>query len=71
LGHIRDRVPIQRITNRPKIGTLRAKWLTKLEEEEDLGILTRFKERHIKGCYNAAIKRYFLTDTPYTLKGLY
>ena len=45
--------------------------LYKLEEEEDLGILTRFKERHTKGCYNAVIKRYFLTSKPYTLKDLY
>ena len=41
------------------MGILRAKWLTKLEEEEDLEILTRFKERHIKGCYDIVIKRYF------------
>jgi len=27
-----------------RVGILRAKWLTKLENEEDLGILTRFKE---------------------------
>ena len=62
---------MRRITNRPKIGTLRAKWLTKLEQEEDLGILTRFKERYIKGCYNAAIRRYFFTDRPYILRELY
>jgi hypothetical protein len=51
----------------PRIGILRAKWLTKLEEEEDLGIPIRFKERYIKGCYNAVITRYFLTDTLYIL----
>jgi hypothetical protein len=45
----------------------RAKWLNKLEDKEDLGILTRFKERYIKGCYNTAIIRYFLTDKLYTL----
>jgi len=28
----------------PRVNIPRAKWLTKLEEEEDLGILTRFKE---------------------------
>jgi len=71
LGRIRDRALIRRITNRPKIGILRAKWLTELEEEEDLGILTRFKERHIKGYYNAVMRRYFLMDEPYILKGLY
>jgi len=39
----------------------------KLEQEEDLDILTRFEERHTKGCYNAAIIRYFLIDRLYTL----
>jgi len=71
LGYIRDRALIQKITNRPRIGTLRAKWLTKLEQEEDLGILTRFKERYIKGCHDIAIRRYFLINKLYTLKGLY
>jgi len=64
-------VLVRRITNRLKIGTLRAKWLTKLEEEEDLGILARFKERYTKGYYNAVIRRYFLIDELYILKGLY
>ena len=49
------------------MGTLRVKWLTKLEEEEDLEILTRFKERHIKGYYNVVIIRYFLIDELYIL----
>jgi len=53
------------------MGTLRAKWLTKLEQEKDLGIPTRFKERHTKGYHDAVIKRYFFTDEPYILKGLY
>jgi len=44
LGRIKDKVLVRRITNRPRAGILRAKWLTKLEDKEDLGILTRFKE---------------------------
>ena len=36
---------------------LRVKWLTKLEEDKDLGILIRFKERHTKGCYNAVWRK--------------
>ena len=32
----------QKVTNRPKVGIPRAKWLTELKEEENLGILTRF-----------------------------
>jgi len=31
LGYIRDRAPIQRVTNRLSTGTPRAKWLNKLE----------------------------------------
>ena len=50
---------------------LKVKWLNKLEQEEDLGIPTRFKERHIKGCYDAVMTRYFLTDRLYTLNQLY
>ena len=49
----------------------RVKQLDKLEQEEDLGILTRFKERYTKGCYNIVIIRYFLTDKLYTLNQLY
>jgi len=67
----RKKTPIQKVINRLKAGTPRAKWLIKLEEEENLGILTRFQERHIKGCYEAAIKRYFLIDRLYILSKLY
>jgi len=67
VGRIRDRALVRRITNRPRVGILRAKWITKLENEEDLGIPIRFKERYIKGCYNIVIRRYFFTDKPYIL----
>ena len=50
---------------------LRVKWLTKLEEDQDLEILTRFKERYTKGYYNAVIKTYFLIDRLYNLIKLY
>ena len=50
---------------------LKVKWLTKLEEDKDLEILTRFKEQYTKGYYNAVIKRYFLIDRLYTLIKLY
>ena len=50
---------------------IRAKQLNKLEQEEDLGILTRFVERHTKDYSDAAIKRYFLIDRLYTLIELY
>jgi len=71
LNYRRDRVPVRRITNRLSTGTPRVKWLDKLEQEEDLDIPTRFKERHTKGCYNIAMIRYFLIDRLYTLNQLY
>jgi len=71
LDCFRKKTPIQKVINRLKAGIPRAKWLTELEEEENLGILTRFQERYIKGCYKVVIKRYFLTDRLYTLSKLY
>jgi len=50
---------------------LRVKWLTKLENKEDLGILTKFKERYTKGYNNAVIVIYFFKDRLYTLIELY
>jgi hypothetical protein len=49
----------------------RVKWLNELEDEEDLGILTRFEERYIKGYHDAVMMRYFFIDKPYTLTQLY
>ena len=49
----------------------RVKWLNKLEEEENVGVLTRFVERHTKGYNKAVIKRYFLKDRLYILIELY
>jgi hypothetical protein len=62
-----NKAPIRRVTNRPRVNIPRAKWLTELEEEEDLGILTRFEERYTKGYYDAVLTRYFLIDRLYTL----
>jgi hypothetical protein len=45
----------------------RVKWLNKLEDKEDLGILTRFKEYYIKSYYEVVIIRYFLINKPYIL----
>jgi len=65
------KIALKKVTNRPKIGTLRVKWLKELEQEKDLGVLTRFKERYIKGRYKAVITKYFLMDRLYTLIELY
>jgi len=64
LGRIKKGTYI-RITNSLKVGILRAKWLTKLEDKENLGILTRFKERYTKGYNNAVMVTYFLKDKLY------
>ena len=53
--------------NKPRAGMPRAKQLNKLENKEDLGILTRFEERYIKGYYNIVIIRYFFMDELYIL----
>ena len=50
---------------------LRVKQLNKLEEEENIGVLTRFVERYTKGYNKVVIKRYFLKDRLYTLIELY
>jgi hypothetical protein len=68
---VKGKTPIQRITNRPRAGTLRVKWLDELEEEENVGVLTRFAERYTKGCDKVVIKRYFLKDRLYILIELY
>ena len=44
VGYQRAKKPIYRVTNRPRAGILKVKWLTKLEQDKDLVILTRFKE---------------------------
>ena len=58
---------MRKVMNRPKVGILRVKQLTELEEEEDLTILPRFEERYIKGYYEVATRRYFLKERLYTL----
>ena len=40
---------------RLKVGTLRAKWLQKLKQEENIAILPRFKERHFKNYYKVVL----------------
>ena len=47
---------LKKSISRPKTGTLRAKWLEELEEEESLGVLIRFKKRNIGKCYKTATK---------------
>ena len=71
LRYIGNRAPIWKVTNRLKVGILRAKQLNKLEQKEDLEILIRFAEWYIKGYNDIAIKRCFLIDRLYILTELY
>ena len=45
----------KKVINKPKEGTLRAKWLKEFKEEESLRILIRFKKRNIGKCYKTAV----------------
>ena len=49
----------------------KVKWLNKLEDEENVRVLTRFIERYTKGYNKAVIVRYFLKDKLYILNKLY
>ena len=46
---------IQKVINRPKAGILRAKQLEEFKEEENLRVLTRFKERNIGKYYKTVV----------------
>ena len=37
-------------------------WLQELKQEENIIILLRFKERHIKGYYKVALRKYHKKD---------
>ena len=52
---------------RPRAGTLRAKWLEELEQEEDLKAATKFAERNIEKCHKTVVKQYFLKNHPINL----
>ena len=71
LKHLKHKFRAKKATTRLKIGTPRAKWLQELKQEEDITILFRFKERHIKGYYKAASQRYYRKDKPITLTTVY
>jgi hypothetical protein len=38
---------LRKLIYRPKVGTLKAKWLKELELEEELGVTIRFAKRNI------------------------
>jgi hypothetical protein len=41
---------LRKLIYRPKIGTLRAKWLEELKLKEEFRVTTRFTKRNIKKC---------------------
>ena len=41
---------LRKLTYRPRIGTLRIKWLEELESEKELKVTIRFTERNIGKC---------------------
>jgi hypothetical protein len=47
---------LRKLIYRPKVGTLRAKWLKELELEEKFGVTIRFTERNIRKCWEIAAK---------------
>jgi hypothetical protein len=42
---------LRKLIYRPRIGTLRAKWLKELELEEEFKVTTRFTKKDIGKCY--------------------
>ena len=52
---------------RPKVGTLRAKWLEELKLEKELRTVTRFAERNIGKYYKIVAEWYFIKDYPISI----
>ena len=55
MEYLKYRLGAKKATIRPKVGTPRAKWLQELKWEENIAILLKFKKRHLKGYYKAAL----------------
>ena len=47
---------------RPKAGTLKAKWLKELKQEEDFGAPIQFTKRNINIYYKITVRRFFIKD---------
>jgi len=59
---MRQRVILRKIINRPRVGTLRVKWLEELEQEEGFKAITRFVECNINIYYKTATKKFFIKE---------
>ena len=71
MEYLKYKLGAKRAIIRLKVGTLKAKWLQELKQEEDITILPRFKERYIKGYCKAALRRYYKKDKPMMLAVIY
>ena len=71
LENKKKRLEVKKATIRLKISILRVKWLQELKFKENIVILLKFKERYLKGCYKAALKRYYKKDKPIILAIIY
>jgi hypothetical protein len=45
------RTLLKKLIYKPRAGTLRAKWLEKLELKKELKVSIRFTEKNIEKCY--------------------
>ena len=57
---MQQKVTLRKVISRPRIGTLRVKWLKKLEQEEGLRATTRFVECNINIYYKTATRQFFI-----------
>ena len=55
MEYLKYRLGVKKATIRLKVGTLRAKWLQELKQEEDIIILPKFNKRYFKGCYKVVL----------------
>ena len=54
MEYLKYRLRAKKATTRLKVSILRAKWLQELKQKENITILPKFKERHLKGYYKVA-----------------
>ena len=55
MEYLKYKLEAKKATIKPKVNTLRAKWLQELKQEENIIILPRFKKRHLKGYYKVSL----------------
>ena len=71
MEYLKYRLGAKKAIIKLKVGTLRAKWLQELKQEEDIAILPKFKERHFKSYCKVASWRYYIKNKPIILTIIY